>query len=570
LLLVGETGVGKSTLVNAFANYCKFSSLEEAVKAGGEFPIPCTFVTKNPETKEKIIVSSKGHVTPAAEPQQVGQSDTKMPSVYVFHYKNYEVNLIDTPGLNDAEATENPGVDKKHVTEILRLLSVYDEIHAICILLKATQTILSEATLTELFKLFNEGACDNVIFIFTCAGSTSFSPDAAEVILESFLNKNELRIHLTESTVYSFENGTMRYLVERKNGIPPNDRAVEDALRDWKDSESSTKAMLDYVCSLKPHSLSDMHAIHDVERKIGVLSKFVLETVMCFFKDRDDLEERKTHVEAMKNVKLEEKDLDKLSEVKETKVVCIELGYYNVVCGSCAEVVNGQTVYREPCCRNCGSIFMYFCSNMNLMAKCIRCGCDISKHEWVNFETEVVTETVKLPQLEVEPNKGKVNKPIVDSNALVDVIHSAICRRVEGCDTETEKMLRTCAQLNTIVRQNVLMSSSHDDELSKGLRHKIESITARGRAINVKELRYLETIESQYLKFLDEENKKRYSVEDMNKLMQELYRLPMKGKYLEDAMKEEEKARTNTIKITMAQANIPRVQDMVKAMELKT
>ncbi|CAG8821274.1 30289_t:CDS:1, partial [Racocetra persica] len=31
ILLLGETGVGKSTFINAFANYLKFNSLEDAI-----------------------------------------------------------------------------------------------------------------------------------------------------------------------------------------------------------------------------------------------------------------------------------------------------------------------------------------------------------------------------------------------------------------------------------------------------------------------------------------------------------------------------------------------------------
>ena len=85
MLLIGESGVGKSRWINAFANYCKFRSLEEAVKAGGLFPIHCTFPIRDPQTGRMIYISSKGNDTTAiSQPITVGDSVTKIPEDYGF------------------------------------------------------------------------------------------------------------------------------------------------------------------------------------------------------------------------------------------------------------------------------------------------------------------------------------------------------------------------------------------------------------------------------------------------------------------------------------------------------
>ena len=84
VLLIGESGVGKSMWINAFANYCLFASLEDAVKAGGYFPIPFNFTATDPQTKEPIIISSDGILLASTEITKAGESVTKNPKNMFF------------------------------------------------------------------------------------------------------------------------------------------------------------------------------------------------------------------------------------------------------------------------------------------------------------------------------------------------------------------------------------------------------------------------------------------------------------------------------------------------------
>jgi len=167
-LVLGETGVGKSTWINSFANYCKFHSLEEAVRAGGVFPIPCSFTITDPQTGHSKNISSEGNET--WQDEKVGESVTQNPNEYVFKYENTRINLIDTPGLLDTGDTSDHSVDKQHINNILSLLSSYNEIHAICIVLKASESRLGTSikyVLAEILRHLDISARGNIIFIFT-------------------------------------------------------------------------------------------------------------------------------------------------------------------------------------------------------------------------------------------------------------------------------------------------------------------------------------------------------------------------------------------------------------------
>jgi len=73
LLLIGGSGVGKSTWINAFVNYCSFETLDEAEEAGGKFPISSTFETRHPQTGNMISISSEcSEFTPISQATEVG------------------------------------------------------------------------------------------------------------------------------------------------------------------------------------------------------------------------------------------------------------------------------------------------------------------------------------------------------------------------------------------------------------------------------------------------------------------------------------------------------------------
>jgi len=275
VLLIGETGVGKSTWINAFANYCSCDSLEDAAKAGGYFPIPCIFTVTHPETQKQIIISSDDRPLSYEQIVNAGDSVTQCSNEYVFQIGNTNISLIDTPGLCDTRdaGTSTHDTDKRHVDDIFKLLSPYQEIHAIFILIKTNANRLSKTfqyTLTEIFKRLDKSACNNVIFIFTNAAGSNFKTGETRPVLQRFLTeKLSIALPIKELHIYCFENSTVQYLVECKHNIPHNEDDVKDAQRSWKRSVKSTQDLLGYLCSLEPHSLAVMMSINRASNMVS-------------------------------------------------------------------------------------------------------------------------------------------------------------------------------------------------------------------------------------------------------------------------------------------------------------
>jgi len=517
LLLVGGAGVGKSTWINAFANYCSYGTLREAEEAGGKFPVSF----------------SNG--------ADVGESVVRSPREYVFKCQNKKINIIDTPGLVHSPTQDT---HTEHVSNILRLLSAYTEIHAICIFLTANQTEMSEAfqyTLNEILGRLDKSARNNIIFILTNSASTNFIPRNAQSVLEAFLKSKKLSIPLPpqKETVYCFDNGFVQYLVDRKNKIPRDSKSAQDALKNWRMSRDSAKKMIQYVRSLVPLPLTAINAMYDAECTIGILSRIVLETLQCIVDNVRELERRKNEAETMRReissntAAFEPTNVANMMFVWTSRIVRREIDRMNVICESSkCRPTNGNAAEIQICCNGCVSQFMYFCEKMTLLGVCRQCGCAKSKHRWITTQSEVVTERESL-----EEEKGR-QAPVTERSSFIIELEKAILaypRRMAMHKADAEQMLRTCAKLNTYVNKNALLTSSGADELTRSLENRQETDEA---ASNI-----MLEIRTKYSKFLSEETGNDYTPNNVEELIQGLYRMLIYGKDLKAAMDVEESAR---------------------------
>jgi len=102
-------------------------------------------------------------------------------------------------------------------------------------------------------------------------------------------------------------------------------------------------------------------------------------------------------------------------------------------------------------------------------------------------------------------------------------------------------MMDICAQLNSFARKNALVESSSDDELLRCLENQ-RQIYAKS-ADTSEEANNLAEIKSQYDQHLSKAMGYRYNVEDVPKLVEQLYKLPMRGQDVKNIVDAEEKVR---------------------------
>ncbi|CAF4623010.1 unnamed protein product [Rotaria sp. Silwood1] len=145
ILLLGESGVGKSTFINALVNYLKFKTLKEA-ENNPIVLIPVSFMIMTGDNFEEHLVKFEGsNFFSNEDHNHLGQSVTQHCKSYVFTLTDGEsrgrkLRIIDTPGIGD---TRDSSQDDANLQHILSYINNLTHLNAVCILLKPNNKIES-------------------------------------------------------------------------------------------------------------------------------------------------------------------------------------------------------------------------------------------------------------------------------------------------------------------------------------------------------------------------------------------------------------------------------------------
>ena len=168
IIIMGETGTGKSTLLNAFVNYA----------AGVEMEDPFRF---------KLVVDESGHSHDQTKSQTTEISGYLIEDIEL----GFSLQIWDTPGFGD---TNGVGRDEKIKEQINELLKIEDECHAICFVVKADVNRLTDIQkyiIDRVLLFFGKEVLENIYILATFADDGR--PDVLDAIKQSSLPFDEKR-----------------------------------------------------------------------------------------------------------------------------------------------------------------------------------------------------------------------------------------------------------------------------------------------------------------------------------------------------------------------------------------
>ncbi|XP_054152830.1 uncharacterized protein LOC128951604 [Oppia nitens] len=283
ILLLGETGVGKSTFINAFANYLTYDTLEQAVNGQPLGVIPTQFVRTDENSQIQYVDYGKPDSNESLNFD--GHSVTQDCWAYCFKYNCHTIRLIDTPGVGDTRGLDQ---DKINFDNILRFIAHYDVLHLICILMKPDTVRLTDGfkyCFRELLCHLQKDASKNMIFLFTNSRNTYYSPGSTLMLLKKMLSEIKdqppyVDIPLTPYTQYYLDNESFQCLIAMTKGLVVSEMERQASIVSWDKSVAECTRLFNYIVNgstgfqpLVPHKIQDTLSINNTRRLILALAK---------------------------------------------------------------------------------------------------------------------------------------------------------------------------------------------------------------------------------------------------------------------------------------------------------
>jgi hypothetical protein len=273
---MGETGVGKSTVINAFANYLIYNTLNDAMRGEMQVLIPSKFSMIDPRTFQDRIISI-GNSNEDEQCEEIGQSCTQVCRSYIFPIGNRILRLIDAPGIGDVRGLDQ---DKENCDHILSYLSHYDYLNGICLLFKPDVqrlTVNFRFCFKEILTHLHINAKDNLMFVFTNGRATFYRLGSTAPLIRKLiegLNQTwNVEIPFNTGNSFTFDNEAFRFLAACKNGIKFSDEEVNNFGKSWMKSVEEFSRLIQRILQCDPHAVRDSLSINSAQQLIRLLTR---------------------------------------------------------------------------------------------------------------------------------------------------------------------------------------------------------------------------------------------------------------------------------------------------------
>ncbi|GJQ71632.1 hypothetical protein Trydic_g11331 [Trypoxylus dichotomus] len=553
ILLLGETGVGKSTFINAFANYLEYDEFDRAEKDDVRCLIPTKFTVTNQNFEEKIVEIGKDN----NENNTMTESATLEARSYVFPIQKrgiHRIRLIDTPGIGDTRGIEQ---DNENMENILSYISHIENLHAICFLLKPNNTrltVMFHYCIKQLLSRLDKSASKNIIFLFTNTRSSFYQPGDTTTALKTILKDIKEKppfahIKFQKDNVFCLDNESFRYLVAIKSNIELGNK--ESFVDSWNHSVKECWRMLDYVTGkgsskITPHKVKDTVSVNEARRVILQLSQPLADIAELI---NDNIKTLNRHNQTIQRDNLSIADLKKNLFVPVINLRTKELSQPTTVCTAkdCIEIYMVNKIkkyhYKQRCHDPCylqnvprehiGSPELVKCWAM-MNNKCKICKCDFSTHMHIYYVSETYQD-----QIDNEGVKAQIKDreaALKETKKLVATIES----RKTDYENEKNTIIRTMAEFAHFLQRNAI--APYNDAYKAYIDYLIDREKSQGDNCDFELVKYYNDLLKRYFEekqileaALSPHNQSATNVtaKGVFDSVQALYKLPHTGKQIQ-------------------------------------
>jgi len=553
VLVMGETGTGKSTFINAFVNYANFESLEEALNDTEvvRFAVPSALAHEI-EGGEMVDVTL-GESTESEILSRNGQSATQRGTIYSLEMDNGKsIRLIDTPGIGDSRGIR---YDDANIKDILTTLEQVDKLSAILILLRPSQARLTPTfrfCLIELFRHLHRSAVRNVIFGFTFASGTQYKAGVVERPLNELLRSLNVGLILGQGNKYFFDSGWFAYLAacKKKGRELPGKDCHEEM---WRRSAEETGRFIATVMQLPTHNVGETLNYNRIRNVLERMAKPLTSFSSAMKKSQVELQALRENLAALDET---DKDLaEKLKKFKLTMTVPVRYNLKRAMmvcseeeCSTYMEDEEGrrQRVFNPECHSDCdlraptefpGHSDMRGCYAFRGWLFWYGYPCYKCKHPWEKHMLVSYRFNNEKRLVEDKDIKGQIQNN-EDAKHQLKVKLDLAQDTIEEIEKEAAQIKDAQAYFGFYLKDNGVVT--YNDATTAHLAYQIRNAELEGRGADAAELRqqyseYGSKLE-ELMKLIAEGGERRPGALKMDEIIEGLKAMKTFGQYLSAAL----------------------------------
>ncbi|TFA98453.1 hypothetical protein CCMA1212_009627 [Trichoderma ghanense] len=470
ILILGETGVGKSTFINAFVNYLSYSTLDEAKDVESlASVIPCSFSLQTMNRDNPELGIQEFNVKVGGRDDEVdgstGNSATQRSAVYPVTIGAKTYRLIDTPGIGD---TRGLSYDKENMADILKTISSYDNLHGILVLVKSNNarlTVTFRFCVKELLTHLHRSATKNMAFGFTNTRISNYAPGDTFKPLKALLDgQSDIPITLSTATTYCFDSESFRYLAAYKQGISMDNE--DEFRRSWDHSSKEAHRLLNYFASTQPHPVTSTLSLNGARKLILELTKPMASISDSIKKNIRLCEDKKLE---LTDTRLTADKLRKRLHLERIQFKAIKLDRPRTVCKNpdCCDFKDSGlddgvvvTIYKTHCHAQCylNNVTQDVVADPGLIRCAAFCGsdtCQVCQHKWqehLHVLYELCETKVQVVDKEIE-RQLRAN---ADDVTLRQLAITRLDRDIGEFNNELDEIRRASARFCLFLRENAI------------------------------------------------------------------------------------------------------------------
>ena len=358
MVLIGETGAGKTSFIELLLNYAKQFGLDSFnLKSITSF-VNCTTTASDVKENE------------SDKKQKVWNSDTTDSRKYQADFGEFKLDIIDTPGFADTRGEDQR---KENVDNIINKVKEELYVNTVCLVISGTQVRLTSVmreVVEGIVSILPPEVLRNVIIVFTK------TPDELSLKFDKKVLEEEFQLIIPKEYIFILDNPYTRY-----EGVKEmNARLTRTLSRNFEDAHLVLDDMFEVIKKFKPAVTIKFGEFHATIEEIATS----LAKLGAFYENKRSMEK-----------KMKEVDLNKVKKIEYEKIEVINSDQNNLVCT--------KSGCNSTCHKECDCWFTFMlvraCTKIR-SGQCATCNHSIDYHYIVGYYFETTTHTILMPDEE--------------------------------------------------------------------------------------------------------------------------------------------------------------------------